>query len=460
MERGTIVVLPSATFPVAELRKITGILHYEERMLFTVLLLRRPDLRLVYVTSMPVDEAIVEYYLSFLPDPADARRRLDLVAVGDAGPRPLTEKLLDHSEVVARLRRLAGDPDQAYVLPFNVTPAELRLADSLGLPTYGPHPDAVWLGSKTGSRMVARRAGVPVLVGTEDVRSLDELEAAVSDVRARSPEAEAVVIKLNDGFSGQGNAIVDLNGLASTLPASPTTFCGAGESWPSFLAKLGREGAVVEELVRTDGMASPSVQLRITPSGAHEVLSTHDQILSSPENQVYLGCRFPAHPDYRLAIQEAGTRVAEVLAAHGVIGSFGIDFLVVPLGGSFEVYLSEINLRMGGTTHPFWMTRLATEGTYDASTGELRAEGTAKCYVATDNLKSRSLAGLAPAELIASIERAGLGYDRHSRTGATLHLLGAMRHYGKMGVTCIADSPEGSEELYRSVVGAVDALGG
>ena len=35
LEQGTLVVIPSTTFPSVELRKITGIEHYEERMLFT-----------------------------------------------------------------------------------------------------------------------------------------------------------------------------------------------------------------------------------------------------------------------------------------------------------------------------------------------------------------------------------------------------------------------------------------
>src|SRR5438105_11987886 len=95
IERGTVVVLPSATFPESELRKIVAIQRYEERLLFTTLLLANPDLELVYITSLPVDEAIVEYYLRFVPDPADARRRLHLVVVGEASGRALTAKVLD-----------------------------------------------------------------------------------------------------------------------------------------------------------------------------------------------------------------------------------------------------------------------------------------------------------------------------------------------------------------------------
>jgi len=211
-------------------------------------------------------------------------------------------------------------------------------------------------------------------------------------------------------------------------------------------------------------MASPSVQVRIAPSGTYEVLSTHDQILGGTANQVYLGCRFPARDAYRLAIQDAGRRVADVLAAEGVIGSFGIDFLVVPGGdgtgnGAHSLYLSEINLRMGGTTHPFWMARLATGGEYHPGTGELVAGGAPKYYVATDNLKSERLVGLQPEQVIDAVDRAGLGYDGRTRTGATLHLLGAVPRSGKLGTTCIADSPEDADELYRGVVSALEGLG-
>jgi hypothetical protein len=453
---------------IGELRKITGIQHYEERMLFTTLFLRRPRHRLVYITSVPIDEAIVEYYLRFLPDPSDARNRLDLVSLGDGGDEPLTHKLLRRPDAVRRVRELVDGHD-AYVLPFNVTAAEGHLADALDLPFHGAGPDLAWMGSKTGSRQVARRAGVAVPEGSEGHHSLAEVEGAVHAVRQRQPVAQAVVIKLNEGFSGQGNAIVDLNGPLSPLPGSNTTFCAAEESWSSYPDKVARQGAIVEELLRHDGMASPSVQVRIAPSGSHELLSTHDQILGGTANQVYLGCRFPARDIYRLAIQDAAGRVADVLSAEGVIGSFGIDFLVVPAGGAHAgdshagahcVYLSEINLRMGGTTHPFWMTRLATEGEYHTETGELVVQNGPRCYVATDNLKSERLVGLRPTEVIDAVDRAGLGYDRQTRTGATLHLLGAIPEFGKMGTTCIAGSPEEAGELYREVVAVIEGLGG
>jgi len=445
-------VIPSITFPAVELAKITAAQLYEQRLLFLLLLLRSPQLRLVYVTALPVDPAIVDYYLRFLPETADARSRLSMVTLDDPSNRALSEKLLDRSDVLDRVRALAGDPDDACVLTFNVTVAEQAVSSRLGLALYGPSPELVPLGSKSGSRQVARRARVAVLEGAEDLHSVAALDEAVARLRERRPSAGAVVVKLNNGFSGQGSVMVTLppGDAGLSLPSAPSIFCAAEESWPSFSAKLAAEGAIVEELVREPGVVSPSVQLHASPAGTFEVVSTHDQILGGPGNQVYIGCSFPAHPDYRLAIQEAATRIGAVLAAEGVVGSFGIDFLVVPYGRppvGRDVYLSEINLRMGGTTHPFWMVRLATGGRYDVASGELTAGGRAKSYVATDNIKSASLVGRTPASVIEAVEGAGMGFDPASATGVTLHLLGAVPGFGKVGLTCIADNPEAAEAL-------------
>lgn len=448
------MVVPSISFPVAELAKIVAVQRYEERMLFLTLLLRNPAVRVVYVTSSAVDPAVVDYYLRFLPDSAEARRRLVMVDVDDPDVGSLSEKILARSDALARLRAVV--PEGATMLTFNVTAAEEAVADALGVTLYGPPAKLAWLGSKSGSREVAARAGVPRIEGAENLFSLADLGKAIDGIRARRPSASAVVVKLNYGFSGQGNAILDLEGLCHPLPASTTTFCAAEESWPTFAAKIEDEGAIVEELLRAPGLRSPSVQVRVGTDGAVEVVSTHDQILGGPEDQVYLGCRFPADPAYRGAIVAQARRVAAVLAGEGVIGSFGIDFVVVPeSNGALGVYLSEINLRMGGTTHPYWMARLATGAAYDPAADALVTADGARCYEATDNLKSLRLATCTPAEVIAAVDRAGLAFDPATGTGVTLHLLGAVPGYGKLGATCVAGSPEAAGDCYGRLVAAL-----
>ena len=456
IEAGTVVVIPAITFPPDELVKIAGIPFYEERLLFTLLQLADPEARVVYVTCLPVDPATVDYYLSFIgATTADVAGRLHLVAVGDSRPLSLSQKLLEEPRALHEIAAAIPDSADAYILPFNVTPLERLVAEHLGVPIWGPHPADVWLGSKSGGRQVARKAGVPVFEGAEDLRTTAEVYDAICDIKAARPESEAVVIKLNNGFSGQGNAVVELEGLAWPLEQCRTRFCGVGETWSSFAPKISEDGAVVEELRRSNKLSSPSVQMRIAPGGAFEAVSTHDQILGGPDDQVYLGCRFPAREDYRLEIQQAATQITEVLADAGVFGAFGMDFVVAP---GEPPYLSEINLRAGGTTHPYGMAKLVTEGVYQEASGELLSGGRAKTYVSTDNLKAAAYRGLSPAEVIAAVRGSGASFDARRRCGVTLHMLGPLRSLGKLGMTAIGDSHEEAAALQAEAIAAIDAL--
>src|SRR5215467_12607969 len=63
----TVVIVPSLTLDTEILSKVKGIVHYEERLLCLLMLLRLPLTKLIYVTSVPVPDVIVDYYLNLLP---------------------------------------------------------------------------------------------------------------------------------------------------------------------------------------------------------------------------------------------------------------------------------------------------------------------------------------------------------------------------------------------------------
>ncbi len=445
---GTLVVLPSLSFPAEELAKITAIERYEERMLYLLLRLRHPEARIVYLTSLPIDPTVVNYYLSFLPDPADARRRLSLISLGRFSGRGLAAELASDRRALARVRAAIADhEDRAVILPFNVTAAERHIAIALEAPLFAVHPDLIGLGSKTGSRRAARAAGVPVVPGVEDLWSPDAISAAVDDLRLRHPDVDAVVVKLNNGFSGQGNAMVTWGSDHAALSDRETVFCAAGETWESFTAKIAREGAIVEQLL-TRRAASPSAQAWIAPSGELEVVSTHDQLLGGPGGQVYLGCRYPADAAYRDWIIASTEAVGSVLVDAGVVGPFAIDYTVVDDGdGGPRCYLSEINLRVGGTTHPFGMARQVLGAQADALADGLSSPQGPRVYLASDNLKQPALVGRSPTEIIDGVRDAGLAFDDRQNTGITLHLLGAVTGYGKLGAVAIAGAHDEAEHL-------------
>jgi len=184
------------------------------------------------------------------------------------------------------------------------------------------------------------------------VRTVSEVAAALSRLTGDAAPDEAVV-KLDDSVSGYGNAIVDLRGASdrrqierrvrSLRPEDQSLDASA------FLDRLEDESGIVEEGISGTDFRSPSVQLRNSPEGGTEVLSTHDQILGGHTGQTYFGCRFPADPGYGPALAEHGTAIAEALARQGVIGRFAIDFVVTRSNGSWGIHAVEINLRNGGT---------------------------------------------------------------------------------------------------------------
>ena len=63
----TIVVVPGLSLDAELLARVEGFTHYEERQLTMLMLLKMPNTRMVFLTSAPLDPAIVYYYLQPLP---------------------------------------------------------------------------------------------------------------------------------------------------------------------------------------------------------------------------------------------------------------------------------------------------------------------------------------------------------------------------------------------------------
>ncbi len=224
----TIVVVCSMTLdepnmPAAVLQA------YEERFLFLLLLLRQPRARLVYVTSQAIHPSIVDYYLGLLPGiiPSHARQRLHLVSPLDGSSRPLSAKLLERPRLLDQIRSLVPDPDRAHLVPFNTTELERDLALALGIPMYGADPRFFPYGTKTGCRRLFAEQGVRHPLGREDLSTTAELAAAIAELRAERPGMSQVIVKLNEGVSGEGNALLSLEGLSVTARAPTRSRSGS-----------------------------------------------------------------------------------------------------------------------------------------------------------------------------------------------------------------------------------------
>ncbi len=454
------VVLPS--YSVSE----SLLSHYgdrisslEHRYLNALLVAGRIEsCEIVYVSTRPPDPAVADYYLSLMPASArhSARNRLRLLTVDDGTPRSVAAKLLDRPDLVNEMQRAIGGRP-AFLEPWNVTDTEVELSLALGVPINGTSPTLRHLGYKSAGRRLMRGVGVPVPVGIEDVRTVDDVVEAVQDIRASRPSVQAVVIKHDDSGAGDGNVVLDLRAIDEATDGDGWLRRRIGELPEWYLADLAR-GGIVEERISGDRFSSPSAQVDILPGGEVIVLATHEQVLGGESGQVYLGCRFPADPAYAPRLAEHAAEVGRALARHGAIGRFSVDFVTAATGhGSWDVYALEINLRKGGTTHPYAALRNVVPGHYDPAVGRwIAANGSARVYSASDNVVDPAWTGLDPASAIKGIARAGLQFDPNTGSGVVLHMLSGLAIDGRFGLTAIAGTSAEAERMVAATRDAVD----
>ena len=455
-----VLVVPSLSMDRALMALVTGAHHYEERQLFSLVRLRDPGVRAVYVTSKLLPELVVDAVLELLPGvpTSHARRRLHLFDTDDASNRPLTEKLLERPALLGRIRELLR-PGRSFISCFVVTELEKRLSELLQIPLLGTDPALSHLGSKAGSRALFARCGVPHPPGSGLTHSLEDLAEATAELWEAHPELRRCVVKLNEGISGEGNAPLALEPLqlAEHSPAQRRQLLRqALEALPMPAAcwreLLSQQGALVEAwLEGGEALSSPSVQGTIHPGGRVELVSTHEQILGGPSGQTYLGCSFPADAAYRLELMRHGQAIGAALAAEGALERYAVDFIARRIDGHWDLQAIEVNLRQGGTTHPTMALRAITTGQLDPESGLFLAPtGQPLHYRATDNLTDAALRGLLPADLIDIVADADLHYDPARLRGSVFHLLGCLSEFGKLGMTCVGRSAEEADAVYNA----------
>ncbi len=355
----TVIIIPSLTMDTEILSKISGVNHYEERLLCMLMLLRMPRTNVIYVTSETIDPVIIDYYLHMLPGITGyhAQKRLTLLSCHDSSPKPLIQKILDRPRLIQRIRDFIPADHEAHMSCFIVTEQERSLAVQLQIPIYGCDPDLYDLGSKSNGRKIFRECGLNVPAGMEDLSNLEDIIDALVKLKRKNPALRKAVVKVNDGFSGDGNAIFsykgyeegdDLGQWVHENIEQNLKLVALGLTFDVFLQKFESMQGIVEEFLEGEIKESPSVQCRITPTGKIEIISTHDQELGGESGQVYIGAHFPASPHYAVELGVMGRKVATALMEKGVLGRFAVDFISVKEAEGWKHYPIEITFQHSG----------------------------------------------------------------------------------------------------------------
>jgi hypothetical protein len=160
---------------------------------------------------------------------------------------------------------------------------------------------------------------------------------------------------------------------------------------------------------------------------------------------------FPADPAYAQTISRYATTAAERLVALKVMGRFALDFVVVrAVDGSWSAHAIELNLRKGGTTHPFLTLQFLTDGRYDPDTALFMTSiGGERHLVATDHLESDRLRALTVSDLFDVIARHGLHFHQARQSGIVFHMISSLTEHGRVGLTAVGATRAQAQSLYE-----------
>ncbi|CAE7887255.1 besA [Symbiodinium necroappetens] len=485
-ERGHVnrylVVVSSLSLDWKELIKIPGVSNYELRLLWHLYFLRSQAMRIVMCTSQYIPEALINYYLRYLPSdvsPKEARSRLTTIACNDMTAASVTNKLLSRKRALNRIRD-AIEPEKAAMTCFNSTDSEVQLAEELGIPLFGTDTQGAFWGTKTGNRQVFRDAGVLHPDGSYDlIYTEEELCEEILSLLRRCPSTKKVMVKLNDSFSGEGNAVLRVDSeLVDSLKESDEQamdvifdrlensleYVAPGLTWDKYYQQFQTLGGICELFIEGQSSAktSPSCQAFLNADGSVRILATHEQMLNG---QIYTGCTFPAKEEYSAELVSLTKKIGQELVGRQVVGYIAVDFVSVRQSdGSYKHWAIEVNVRMGGTTLPIMtLNFLCRDGRLNEQTSEfIASDGKPRFYVASDTLRKKTYKGLVIEDLLAIIERHSSEIEWNKRpgapeTGTIFHLVTLLSELGKCGCVCIGRSLEEAQQIFRRVQDILDA---
>ena len=366
----------------------------EERFLFLLLLLRQPRLRMIYVTSLPIAPEIVEYYLALLPGviPSHARRApAHSCRVNDASPRSLSREAA-RAPAGARAGSGALIPDRAasHLVPYNTTELERDVALSLGHPDVRRGPAV--LPTRDQDRVPAAVRRGRACRTRWAARTCTDVDDVVDAIVGCAPSRPAVAQRdrqAERGRLGRGQRGRRAR-AASRDRARPTSATRS-------LRRLADDGArVPDDAVRRlrrasspraaassrsgssgDELRSPSVQLRVTPRrrGRAALDARPAARRRRAARATWAASSRPTPRTPQRSPREAA-KIGERLAARGRARAVRGRLRRGPRrGGGWTPYAIELNLRKGGTTHPFLTLQFLTDGALRPGDGAVpRAE--------------------------------------------------------------------------------------
>ena len=267
-------------------------------------------------------------------------------------------------------------------------------------------------GSKSGSKRLFALADMNTAPGAHDLYEEEEIHSALAKLIAAYIDVPRWIFKIDDEFGGRGHAYFDVKYLkqVTMLRKERAKFSKADKNywgrpevqegarmrlmenirtvlkqkvvlaapeiykdWKRYVKTFTRIGGVIEACP-LDVRGNPSANLLIEPNGAITLISTQDQIFSTPYR--YCGCSFPQRSVPHAAIRGASLAICAKLYEKNIIGYVGIDFVTFwdAASKSQRLWAVDINVGLTRSASSFALFHFLMGGKIDTSTGEYMVE--------------------------------------------------------------------------------------
>ena len=117
-----------------------------------------------------------------------------------------------------------------------------------------------------------------------------------------------------------------------------------------------------------------------------------------------------------------------------------------------NINVIEINIRKGGTTHPYWTSKLLLDACRSDVSGCLvDNQGKEYVYRSNDNFEKQTNNRLSLDEILNGAKEENLIFTFEQKEGVIFHLLSAWRPLGKIGYTIIAKNSKRLDKIQQQV---------
>jgi predicted ATP-grasp superfamily ATP-dependent carboligase len=409
-----LIVLPSLSLPEEQLKGIEGLIFYEHRMLWT-LLLKRYVKKITFLSSKPVSQEYKKYLFKLGNIHQSDQEDIVFISTNKISNN-LSYNILNNEKLITKIQKEIKNPLKTLLLPFISTKVERNLSIKLGIKLMGSSKSINEWASKYGNHIIFKETNTPTPMISPNLKSFKEVELEFNNCNP----SKKYLLKLNYGVSGKGNFNLNKETIHNLENLDYT------------------EGSIIEEFIE-DIKNSPSVQGYIDNNANVKILSTHEQILDET-GMVFQGSLFPASKKNQKRDDYLSSKGRRFFKKQILYWFFALDFVETEKG----VFAIEINLRQGGTTHPFFMSKLITNSRYCERNLQLSYNNELLYYLSNDNFKSKfNKFG----DILDIFKNRGILYDDYKKEGVVFHMTSALKDFNKIGYVIISKSKDRIFEL-------------